>query len=430
MWRSENPPVTARAAEDDPRRAMVETSGRERSRSGGLRGGHRGGEELTGHAADRVRKVVSRVRELAEIDTRVRLESENSFPSNVGLGSSSSGFAAAAMAATEAAGLDLSRPDVSTIARLGSSSAARAVTGGFSDLHMGLNDHDCRSERLESPLEDDVRIVAGLVPAYKETEEAHREAADSHMFEARLAHIHDQLVEMRDALRVGDFDRVFETAEHDSLSLAATTMTGPAGWVYWKPETLEIFDTVRELRDEEGIPAYYSTDTGASVYVNTTRRVRRRSRGRHRRLRCRDHELEGRRPRPNPPRGRRAVLRRCPTSRHSSCGEYAFSLAARCTSPCKSQFSARATPVCPSLGNSKRSSRRRDLVVVEETGPPPRPTRTPPRHPAAVARRPDLDSAFGGSRLRGSGNARGMGGGSRNERKPSPSGPREGRRRH
>ncbi|WP_266076733.1 phosphomevalonate decarboxylase MvaD [Haladaptatus caseinilyticus] len=228
------------------------------------------GEELTGHAADRVRTVVSRVRELSEIDTRVRLESENSFPSNVGLGSSSSGFAAAAMACTEAAGLDLSRPDISTIARLGSSSAARAVTGGFSDLHTGLNDHDCRSERLESPLEDDVRIVAGLVPAYKETEAAHREAADSHMFEARLAHIHDQLVEMRDALREGDFDRVFETAEHDSLSLAATTMTGPAGWVYWKPETLEIFNEVRRLREKEDIPVYFSTDTGASVYVNTT----------------------------------------------------------------------------------------------------------------------------------------------------------------
>ncbi|WP_158057370.1 phosphomevalonate decarboxylase MvaD [Halorussus halophilus] len=230
------------------------------------------GEELSGHAADRVAKVVARVRELADADHAqypVRLESENSFPSNVGLGSSSSGFAAAAMALVRAADLDLSHPEISTIARLGSSSAARAVTGGFSDLHAGLNNEDCRSERLESPLEDDVRIVAGLVPAYKETEEAHREAADSHMFEARLAHIHDQLAEMRDALREGDFDRVFETAEKDSLSLAATTMTGPAAWVYWKPETLEIFDTVREMR-EDGIPVYYSTDTGASVYVNTT----------------------------------------------------------------------------------------------------------------------------------------------------------------
>jgi phosphomevalonate decarboxylase len=172
------------------------------------------------------------------------------------------------MAATEAAGLDLDRPTVSTIARLGSASAARAVTGAYSILHAGLNDGDCRSVRLETGLEDDVRIVVGLVPAYKETEAAHAEAAESHMFEARLAHVHGQLAEAKDALRADDFARLFAIAEHDSLSLAATTMTGPAGWVYWRPETLAIFRAVRELRDE-GVPAYFSTDTGASVYVNT-----------------------------------------------------------------------------------------------------------------------------------------------------------------
>jgi phosphomevalonate decarboxylase len=46
-------------------------------------------------------------------------------------------------------------------------------------------------------------------------------------------------------------------------------MTGPAGWVYWQPRTIAIFNAVRELRDE-GVPVYFSTDTGASVYVNTT----------------------------------------------------------------------------------------------------------------------------------------------------------------
>ncbi|MFB6269782.1 MAG: diphosphomevalonate decarboxylase, partial [Halobacterium sp.] len=115
---------------------------------------------------------------------------------------------------------------------------------------------------------EDVRIVIGKVPSYKETGHAHSEAADSHMFEARLSHIHAQLAEARDALRDGDFERVFETAEHDSLSLAATTMTGPSGWVYWKPDTLEIFNRVRSLR-EDGLPVYFSTDTGATVYVNT-----------------------------------------------------------------------------------------------------------------------------------------------------------------
>jgi phosphomevalonate decarboxylase len=227
------------------------------------------GETLTGRGAERIAHVLDHVRTLADTDDRVRVESENSFPTNVGFGSSSSGFAALATAAVEAAGLDMTRPDISAVARRGSSSAARAVTGAFSHLHTGLNDEDCRSERIRTGLEDDLRVVSGLVPAYKETEEAHKEAAESHMFGSRMAHIHGQIAEMRDALRSADFDRAFELAEHDSLSLAATTMTGLAGWVYWKPDTLEIFDAIRSLR-EEGVPAYFSTDTGASVYVNTT----------------------------------------------------------------------------------------------------------------------------------------------------------------
>jgi len=228
------------------------------------------GEEVEGRGEERVRAVVDHVRDLAGFDHRVRFESENSFPTNIGFGSSSSGFAAAAMALVEAAGLDMTRPEISTVARRGSSSAARAVTGAFSHLRTGLNDEDCRSERIETGLEADLRVVAGMVPSYKETEAAHEEAAESHMFEGRMAHIHGQIAEMRDALRDDDFARTFELAEHDSLSLAATTMTGPAGWVYWQPRTLEIFDAVRELRNEADVPVYFSVDTGASVYINTT----------------------------------------------------------------------------------------------------------------------------------------------------------------
>jgi len=230
------------------------------------------GEVVEGRGAERIRAVVDHVRDLADVEAGVRFESENSFPTNVGFGSSSSGFAAAAMALVEAAGLEMSRPEISTVARRGSSSAARAVTGGFSHLRAGLNDEDCRSERIPVPdaLESDLRIVGGLVPSYKETEQAHEEAAESHMFGARLAHVHGQIAEMRDALRDGDFHRTFELAEGDTLSLTATTMTGPAGWVYWQPRTIAIFNAVRELRREEGVPVYFSADTGASVYVNTS----------------------------------------------------------------------------------------------------------------------------------------------------------------
>ena len=234
------------------------------------------GEPVEGRGAERIGMVADRVRDLADVDHGLRVVSENSFPSNVGFGSSSSGFAALATALVEAAGLDMTLPEISTVARRGSSSAARAVTGAYSCLYAGLNDRDCRSERMEvgssdgfDP-EDDLRVVTALVPEYKETEAAHEEAEASHMFDARLAHLHEQLQRMRDALGRGSFHGAFELAEHDSLSLTATTMTGPAGWVYWQPETLAVFNAVRELRTEEDVPVYFSTDTGASVYVNTT----------------------------------------------------------------------------------------------------------------------------------------------------------------
>lgn len=230
-----------------------------------------GGDELTGAGKDRVMHVIDEARaDTPYVDVPVHLESESTFPTNVGLGSSSSGMAAAAVATAGAAGADLDHGELSTIARLGSASAARSVTGGFSLLYGGGDDETCRSVRLDSPLEDEVRIVAAVIEAYKETGDAHREAPQSHMFDARLSHVHDQLAQVRRGLRDGDFEAVFETAEADSLSLAATTMTGPAGWIYWQPETLEVFETVRRLRREEDLPAYFSTDTGATVYINTT----------------------------------------------------------------------------------------------------------------------------------------------------------------
>ena len=100
------------------------------------------GEVVDGRGAERIRAVVDHVREVAGTDERVRLVSENSFPTNIGFGSSSSGFAAAAMALVDAADLALTRPEVSAIARRGSSSAARAVTGAYSSLHAGMNDED------------------------------------------------------------------------------------------------------------------------------------------------------------------------------------------------------------------------------------------------------------------------------------------------
>src|SRR5207249_11229200 len=54
----------------------------------------------------------------------------------------------------------------------------------------------------------------------------------------------------------------------DTLMLHGITMTGAGEMVLWQPDTLRVILAVRRLR-EQGVPAFFSIDTGATVYVNT-----------------------------------------------------------------------------------------------------------------------------------------------------------------
>ena len=225
------------------------------------------GDPATGRAMARILEVVDVVRVAAGIPDKFRMESRNNFPSNVGLGASASGFAALAMAALSAAGRKPDLEAASRVARRGAGSATRAVTGGFSKWRMGTSDADSFAVQLAG--EDlQMGIVVALVPAYKETDTAHREATRSPFFPARLAEVPRMLVEMELAIRKRDVGAMAMLAERDTLLLHGIAMTGPAELLLWRPETLAVMLRVRSMR-ERGIPAFFSIDTGATVYVNT-----------------------------------------------------------------------------------------------------------------------------------------------------------------
>lgn len=227
------------------------------------------GAPIDDEGAERVATVLDIVRERTGIESGARVVSENSFESNIGLGASASAYAALALAASSAAGLDLTESDLSTLARRGATSAARSVVGGFAHLHTGHSDGACRAESIPHSFDEQIRIIACIVPVYKRTSRAHTETPQSPFFDARRAYVQRALVEMRDSIRRGDFESTFALAERDSLSLLAVTMTGPDGWVYWRPETIELLQLARELREDD-IPVFFSADTGATAYLNTT----------------------------------------------------------------------------------------------------------------------------------------------------------------
>ena len=225
------------------------------------------GRPVGGHEMQGVLSVVDPVRARAKLRSRFRMASVNDFPSNVGLGASASGFAALALASSAAAGLDLDPQELSRIARRGAGSASRAVTGAFSKWKMGVADEDSFAVQLAGT-DFQIAMVVALVPAYKETEDAHREATTSPFFHARLAEMPRLIAEMELAIRGRDVGAVCAIAERDTLMLHGITMTGAGEMVLWRPDTLRVILAVKTMR-EEGVPAFFSIDTGATVYVNT-----------------------------------------------------------------------------------------------------------------------------------------------------------------
>ncbi|MCI4371583.1 MAG: diphosphomevalonate decarboxylase, partial [Thermoplasmata archaeon] len=111
-------------------------------------------------------------------------------------------------------------------------------------------------------------MIVALVPAFKQTEDAHREALTSPFFHARLAEMPRLIAEMELAIRKRDIGTICSLAERDTLMLHGITMTGSGEMVLWQPDTLRVILAVRRMRDA-GVPAFFSIDTGATVYVNT-----------------------------------------------------------------------------------------------------------------------------------------------------------------
>lgn len=229
--------------------------------------------EFDGKRADRremerILAVVEPLRQRAKEGSGFRMVSENSFQSNIGLGASASGFAALALAASEALGLGLGLEEVSRYARRGAGSASRAVTGGFSRWYAGTGDEDSYSKQLASPEELDMGIVAALIPAHKLTDTAHKDVVSSPFFKARLEYVADALDKMERAIYARDIDRIGSLAETDTLLLHGITMTGIDELVLWRPDTVKVILEVKRMR-QDGLAAYFSIDTGATVYVNS-----------------------------------------------------------------------------------------------------------------------------------------------------------------
>jgi diphosphomevalonate decarboxylase len=229
----------------------------------------------TAGARGRVSHFLDLVRERAGITTRARVTTRNHFPTAAGLASSASGFAALAVAAACATGLELSRRELSILARQGSGSAARSVFGGLVRMHAGTRDDgsDAYAEPIASPLAGRLRVVVAIVGAGAPKQHASRDAMDhvaatSPLYRAWLDLVPRDLAAAEAAIDAGDLPALGALAEGNALAMHATAIAARPAIVYWQPATIAVLAEVRSLR-AAGRSAWATIDAGPHVKVLT-----------------------------------------------------------------------------------------------------------------------------------------------------------------
>lgn len=235
------------------------------------------GAEVRGEPRDRVSQLLDRVRVASGDERRADVVSRNDFPTASGLASSASGFAALALAAVRAAGLDWDAERVSDLARRSSASAARSLFGGFVELDprkaksSGRSDLDvlgavCVAPSLHLDLAVLVCVTSERAKAIGSTGGMRVTAERSPYYRAWLdeaPRLHERL---RAALLAHDFEAMGYCAEASALAMHASAIA--AGVVYWNAATVDALAAVRGLRGS-GLAAFATVDAGPHVKVLT-----------------------------------------------------------------------------------------------------------------------------------------------------------------
>ncbi|MBG0566541.1 diphosphomevalonate decarboxylase [Actinoplanes aureus] len=232
------------------------------------------GVAAEGERRQRVVAFLDLVREMAGRVEPATVVTRNSVPTGAGLASSASGFAALAVAAAGAYGLDLDPTALSRLARRGSGSAARSIFGGFAIWYAGQGtgtaaDLASYAEPVDVPGFDPALVIAVVNAGPKAVSSGaamRRTVETSPLYRAWAESSRADLADMRVALRRGDLDAVGAIAERNALGMHATMLAARPAVRYLSPATVTVLDSVLSLR-AAGIAAYATMDAGPNVKV-------------------------------------------------------------------------------------------------------------------------------------------------------------------
>ncbi len=203
------------------------------------------------------------------------IRTTNTFPSEAGIASSASSFAALTLAAVAYFSASRNsfrdryardpemRRSLAELSREGSGSSIRSFEGPF------VAWKNARAESVESllpPLSDLVVIVSAGKKLVGSSE-AHRRVESSPYWVGRSSRAETRFEELKGALKRGAFQRVAEIAEADFRDMHHLFETAQPPFSYFAPGTEEVLEFLAIGADDGESPFAVTMDAGPNVHV-------------------------------------------------------------------------------------------------------------------------------------------------------------------
>ena len=202
-------------------------------------------------------------------DMPVQISTRNTIPTAAGLASSASGFAALTRAVCGSFGLNLSEPQQSLIARVGSGSATRSFWHGFVRWNMGQAEDG--SDSYGTPLDvawPEFRIAIIKVdtgPKLHSSRDGMNHTVDtSPLFPPWPALAERDCRTVEDSILAQDFKTLGETAEANALTMHASMQAARPALSYLTSQSWSVIERLWQAR-REGLAAYATADAGANI---------------------------------------------------------------------------------------------------------------------------------------------------------------------
>ncbi len=225
-------------------------------------------------------QIVDMMRSMAKTDAKVLVVSKNNFPASSGLASSASGLATLTYACSSALGLNLSKKDMTIMARQGSGSSCRSLLGGIVEWKKGERQDGSDSyaeqvvdEKYWPELIDVVAIVTREKKKVSSRSGMKQTVATSVLYKARLGYIEQANDRLRKAVRDRDFETLAEITMRDSNDMHAVMLDTYPPLTYMNDSSRVVLSMIHELNDTEGkTVGAYTFDAGPNAHVITLRK--------------------------------------------------------------------------------------------------------------------------------------------------------------